>query len=61
MPKTRIPREASAPPPDLQTICLQRLLETGAEVCIFLLDGPGCRASLGSDNHTVLLQQRGSG
>ena len=62
MPKTRAPRRSSAPPPDLQAICLQRLLEAEAEVFVFLLNGTRMQGFIGGfDNHTVLLQQPGSG
>ena len=61
MPKTRAPRDTSAQP-DLQAICLQRLLEAEAEVFIFLLNGTRMQGFIGGfDNHTVLLQQPGSG
>jgi RNA chaperone Hfq len=61
MPKTRAPRDTSAQP-DLQAICLQRLLEAEAEVFIFLLSGIRMQGFIGGfDIHTVLLQQPGSG
>jgi host factor-I protein len=61
-PKPRTPREAKAPQPDLQAICLQRLLEAEVEVFIFLLNGTRMQGFIGGfDNHTVLLQQPGSG
>ena len=61
MPKTRAPREASAQP-DLQGICLQRLLEAEVEVFMFLLSGIRMHGFIGAfDIHTVLLQQPGSG
>ena len=61
-PKPRTPREAKAPQPDLQAICLQRLLEAEAEVFIFLLNGTRMQGIIGGfDNHTVLLRQPGTG
>jgi RNA chaperone Hfq len=61
-PKPRTPREAKAPQPDLQAICLQRLLEAEVEVFIFLLSGIRMQGFIGGfDIHTVLLQQPGSG
>ena len=61
-PKARTPRGAKAPQPDLQAICLQRLLEAEAEVFIFLLNGTRMQGFIGGfDNHTVLLQQPGAG
>ena len=61
-PKARTPREAKTPQPDLQAICLQRLLEAEAEVFIFLLNGTRMQGFIGGfDIHTVLLQQPGSG
>ena len=54
--KPRAPRGAKTPQPDLQAICLQRL------VFIFLLNGTRMQGFIGGfDNHTVLLQQPGSG
>jgi RNA chaperone Hfq len=62
MPKSRAPREVKAPQPDLQAICLQRLLEAEVEVFICLLNGTRMQGFIGGfDNHTVLLQQPGSG
>lgn len=62
MPKPRAPREVKAPQPDLQAICLQRLLEAEAEVFIFLLSGIRMQGFIGGfDIHTVLLQQPGAG
>jgi host factor-I protein len=61
-PKPRTPREAKAPQPDLQAVCLQRLLEAEAEVFIFLLNGTRMQGFIGGlDNHTVLLRQPGTG
>ena len=60
-PKQRTPREAKGPQPDLQVICLQRLLEAEAEVFVFLLNGTRMQGFIGGfDNHTVLLQQPGA-
>jgi host factor-I protein len=60
--KPQTPREAKAPQPDLQVICLQRLLEAEAEVFVFLLNGTRMQGFIGGfDNHTVLLQQPGAG
>ena len=60
--KPRTFREAKAPQPDLQAICLHRLLKAEAEVFIFLLNGTRMQGCIGGfDNHTVLLQQPGSG
>ena len=61
-PKPRTPREAKEPQPDLQAICLQRLLEAEAEVFIFLLSGIRIQGFIGGfDMHTVLLQQPRAG
>ena len=61
-PKPRTPREAKVPQPDLQAICLQRLLQAEAEVSIFLLSGIRMQGLIGGfDSHTVLLLQPGAG